>query len=265
MQVLKKGDNGAAVVTLQKGLTAAGFSTIADGSFGPVTEANVKAFQTAKTLTIDGVVGAQTWAALGIQAPHYIMGVDVSHYETGFDFVKGVKDGVEFMMTKASEGVSVDSTCASECAKAAKAGVKRRGIYHFHHTSISTASQLAIFLKQYKASDQNMPPILDLEETSVDGHTYSQVKESALALLVAMEAATGKIPLLYIDMNMVSLLGIQSDTRFTKYPRWIAKYSATEPTINWTFWQFTDKGEQGADTDWFHGTEADLDKFIGAV
>ena len=57
---LRLGSRGAAVVALQKtlgGLTA-------DGVFGAMTDAKVKAFQRSKDLTADGVVGRQTWNAL---------------------------------------------------------------------------------------------------------------------------------------------------------------------------------------------------------
>jgi peptidoglycan hydrolase-like protein with peptidoglycan-binding domain len=65
---LREGSKGAAVVTLQNKLKAAGFNPgAADGSFGPKTEAAVKAFQKSRGLTADGVVGPKTWDKLGIK------------------------------------------------------------------------------------------------------------------------------------------------------------------------------------------------------
>jgi N-acetylmuramoyl-L-alanine amidase len=40
-------------------------SVDADGIFGPITEEAVRRFQAGKGLTVDGIVGRQTWAALG--------------------------------------------------------------------------------------------------------------------------------------------------------------------------------------------------------
>lgn len=263
MNTLKLGSTGTDVIQLQKLLNKNGASLVVDGSFGALTLACVQVFQALKHLTADGVVGPQTWAALGAKATPYIMGVDVSHYETGFDFVKGVKDGVVFMMTKASEGRGLDSTCATECLKAAAAGVKYKGVYHFFHAGISISAQLTAYLKQYTPAKTEMPPILDLEESSVDGLSFASVKTAALTWLQLIEKETGRIPILYVDMNLVNLLGLASDPNFKKYPMWIARYSVNEPTVAWTFWQYTDKGEQGADTDWYHGSEADLAKFCG--
>jgi lysozyme len=66
--VLKVGDNGKAVVRLQKALAAAGHAIAVDGDFGPATRKAVKAFQAAKGLDADGVVGPATWGALGVRA-----------------------------------------------------------------------------------------------------------------------------------------------------------------------------------------------------
>jgi hypothetical protein len=57
---LKLGDTGQAVVNLQKALATLGFDVVADGKFGPGTEAAVKDFQQSNDLTADGVVGAAT-------------------------------------------------------------------------------------------------------------------------------------------------------------------------------------------------------------
>jgi hypothetical protein len=58
---LKRGDSGAAVTQLQKGLVALGFSAgTPDGTFGAATEAAVVDFQQSNNLTPDGIVGADT-------------------------------------------------------------------------------------------------------------------------------------------------------------------------------------------------------------
>nr|WP_304528698.1 peptidoglycan-binding protein [Archangium sp. Cb G35] len=64
---LKQGHSGAPVTALQNRLNQLGFNAgAADGQFGPKTTAAVKAFQNAKGLVADGVVGPKTWNKLGI-------------------------------------------------------------------------------------------------------------------------------------------------------------------------------------------------------
>ena len=65
MTTVKRGSKGEDVRTVQRLLNAKGFSCgAADGIFGVKTEAAVKAFQKAKGLAVDGIVGAKTWNAL---------------------------------------------------------------------------------------------------------------------------------------------------------------------------------------------------------
>jgi len=62
--LLQIGDRGAQVSALQEGLAAAGFSSGTNGVFDAATYEAVKLFQQAKGLSVDGIVGAQTRAAL---------------------------------------------------------------------------------------------------------------------------------------------------------------------------------------------------------
>lgn len=62
--VLRRGEQGDKVRRLQAALTRAGFPCAVDGDFGPATERAVKAFQAAKGLVADGIVGPMTRKAL---------------------------------------------------------------------------------------------------------------------------------------------------------------------------------------------------------
>ncbi len=67
---LRRGSQGDEVAELQALLNAKyGANLDIDGDFGAKTEAAVKSFQKAHGLTIDGIVGPKTWAALGVSSP----------------------------------------------------------------------------------------------------------------------------------------------------------------------------------------------------
>lgn len=59
------GGKGRYVQYVQERLAAHGLSLAADGIFGPITDRCVRQFQTATGLTVDGIVGPQTYGRLG--------------------------------------------------------------------------------------------------------------------------------------------------------------------------------------------------------
>ncbi len=63
--LLRRGDSGPAVRTLQTKLKALGANIDIDGDFGPGTQKAVIAFQAGAGLEADGIVGERTWQRLG--------------------------------------------------------------------------------------------------------------------------------------------------------------------------------------------------------
>ena len=61
---VRQGNGGDAVAAAQTALNAHGHGLTVDGAFGPATADAARAFQTAKGITADGIVGPQTWQHL---------------------------------------------------------------------------------------------------------------------------------------------------------------------------------------------------------
>ncbi len=100
--VVKSGNNGHPIKTLQYLLLARGHSLVVDGVFGPNTGAAVKAFQASQGLTADGVVGPVTWMALVVQIKKGSQG----------DAVRGVQEEFQFrnLSGDPGNGLQVDGT-----------------------------------------------------------------------------------------------------------------------------------------------------------
>lgn len=65
MPMIRKGNKGSGVWTLQTLLNAKGFDCgVIDSDFGSRTEHAVKNFQSVRGLEVDGIVGCDTWSAL---------------------------------------------------------------------------------------------------------------------------------------------------------------------------------------------------------
>jgi peptidoglycan hydrolase-like protein with peptidoglycan-binding domain len=99
---LSQGSNSSwpkvTVRSLQYLLDAHGAKLTVDGVFGAQTTAAVTAFQRAHHLTADGVAGAQTWRAL-------LVTVEVG--DTGYA-VRAVQDQMDYRSTKYGYSVAVD-------------------------------------------------------------------------------------------------------------------------------------------------------------
>ena len=95
--LVRRPDSAFPVRPLQRLLCARSHPVTVDGSFGPLTESAVKAFQQGNALAADGIVGPLTWAKLIVQ---------VRSGSTG-DAVRGVQEVIKFHDQSDGEGVPV--------------------------------------------------------------------------------------------------------------------------------------------------------------
>ena len=96
--VVQNGSQGHPIRTLQFLLRAHGHNLTVDGMFGPATEAAVKAFQTSKGMTADGIMNSPTWSTLIIQVKKGSSG----------DAVRGVQEEFQFRAGEPGKGLKVD-------------------------------------------------------------------------------------------------------------------------------------------------------------
>jgi lysozyme len=205
-------------------------------------------------------------------------GIDVSHYQAVVDWTTVMSGGDQFGFAKASEGTNVADRYFSDNWLGMKAAGMFRGAYHFFHPSMDAVEQADNFLEclananngtQALASG-DLPVALDIEVT--DGVAPATLLAGALTWLQAIEAATGKQPIVYTYVSFwVNTLGNPAD--LSNYPLWIAQLGVASPTVpgqwpTWLFWQFDQQPLSGVpsavvDLDAFNGSPADLGNFAG--
>jgi peptidoglycan hydrolase-like protein with peptidoglycan-binding domain len=83
-----------------------------DGIFGPLTGQAVRAFQQAKSLAVDGIVGPQTWGAL----------VSVVRRGSSGDAVRGVQEEFQFrnLSGDPSKGLAIDGVFGPKTEEAVR-------------------------------------------------------------------------------------------------------------------------------------------------
>lgn len=98
--ILRKGDKGDKVKTLQKAL-----GITVDGDFGVKTETSVKLFQKSKNIMVDGIVGAITQRLLGISFDDKSKVIDIQLSPITKNITKKTRD-VKYIVIHYTAGTS---------------------------------------------------------------------------------------------------------------------------------------------------------------
>lgn len=176
-----------------------------------------------------------------------IQGIDVARYQENVDFARARAAGTHFVFMKATEGKDyIDPNFRLNWQRARDAGMPR-GAYHFMTWCSLASEQAAWFTQNVPYDPSALPPVLDLEWNN---HSSCKVKpnkadalEKIRLMLDVMERHSGKLPIIYTDINFHRdiLAGEYFPNAF-----WL-RSTAAEPHERyenrpWTFWQYTQTG-----------------------
>ena len=203
-------------------------------------------------------------------------GCDISLYQNAIstpqvvDFVKMKAAGASFVIIKASQAAYADRDIVFNWSNARASGILRAA-YHFLTWTTDPIAQADFFCSTVRAD----PPELGL---FADYEWWGTTPENALAMLDAfclrVEQKFGKCGV-YTAPGFWQPYG-SLDPKWANRPLWQAQWGVVAPTTikpwqNWTFWQYTSKGDGpkygceslSVDMDQFNGDEAALLKYAG--
>lgn len=201
-----------------------------------------------------------------------VQGIDVSRHQGAIDWDATRRGGTRFVFMKATEGKDhMDPNFYANWRGARDAGIPRAA-YHFM-TWCSTAAEQAAWFRQIVPNDPDaLPPVLDLEwnnhSSCKNRFGRADVLEKVRVMLAAMEAHTGKLPIIYTDMTFHRDI---LEGEYFDNPFWLRSVAA-EPRERYngrvfTFWQYTQTGRVAGvrgdvDRNVFYGSEGEWVNFL---
>ena len=203
-----------------------------------------------------------------------VQGIDVSEHDGDIDWHSVKRAGITFAYLKTTEGGDVADDRFDENWKAAGAAGIHRGAYHFMYWCRAADQQARFFLSNVPNDPEALPPVLDLEwndasPTCPGAFPASKAVPMIRTLLAAMEARTGKRPIIYTDVTFYR--DILSGGAFADYPLWLRSVAAEPaklyPGRPYTYWQFSSTGRVpgiagDVDRNVFNGSADDWDRWL---
>lgn len=186
----------------------------------------------------------------GVASAHVmpIQGIDVSYFQGDINWKKVDAAGIHFVYIKATEGADrLDPKFRANWSGAGKVGIVR-GAYHVMYWCSPARDQAAWFVAHVPRDSGTLPPVLDVEWNGYSKTCPHQIaRADAIAkmkvMLAAMQAHTGKRPIIYTDPKFHRDV---LEGEFTDYQFWL-RSTAAKPEKkyrgrDWSFWQFTTTG-----------------------
>ena len=174
-----------------------------------------------------------------------IYGIDVSHHQGKIEWGKVKKwknKKLDFVYIKATEGATyIDETYKTNI-KEAKENDFLVGSYHYFRTTSSIENQFQNFIKTIDKSEQDLIPLIDVEEKT--NWTNKEFHKNFKAFLNMVENYFGQKPMIY---TVNSFYNLNLSGKYKEYHFLIGRYGENEPNMrdktSWTIWQFSETGK----------------------
>lgn len=196
-------------------------------------------------------------------------GIDVASWQGQPDWRAVAASGIQFAITKATEGVGyLNPTFARNWLEIRAAGIKR-GAYHFAEPDVNRPEDEADYFLANVARVGGLAAgdmlALDLEDKNGSLKRANDIGGWALAWLRYVERQTGVAPLLYTAPNVIREHSLFGYPALPRYPLWLAAYQTAPPPVPapWSsiaIWQHSDEGSVPGIVG-----NVDLNRFMGTA
>lgn len=189
-------------------------------------------------------------------------GIDVSKHQGRIDWPTVAQDrNVQFVYIKATEGATLVDKRYEENIKQARAAGLRVGSYHFFLARKPAKAQFENFKRHVRHSEQDLLPMVDVEESGCRGYTRQQLQSNLMEFMQLVKDEYGKYPLLYSQYRFYN---DKLAPDFNRFFIFMARYSNQPPTLRgegkYNIWQYSEKGH----IEGIHGT-VDLNRFANGT
>lgn len=170
-------------------------------------------------------------------------GIDVSAHQGAIDWKEVVRDRVDFVYIKATEGGDfVDKRFQQNWTKAEQVGL-RRGAYHFFTFARDGATQAANFIATVPKDAKALPPVVDLEfgGNSRQRSPRERLLRELVVFIGKVEAHFGQPVRLYTTYDFYEQY-LRGTTFKDYWIRDILGRPGGEWATKWTIWQFSERG-----------------------
>lgn len=201
----------------------------------------------ATSLAIAVVIGTGSWWGWRrYLSPHIepsetlypTRGLDLSAHNGDIDFRAVKEAGIQFVILKATEGVSFTDRKFAENYRQARAAGLKTGAYHFFRFDCDGAVQANHFLNVIRDMEFDFPVTLDVEESgNPDGHDSDSIVKTLGQAIRHLEL-NGYDVMLYTNKRGYR----KFISSFPDHKLWICSFSDPPGPDSWYMWQYTHRG-----------------------